>query len=409
MATKTGRLRRKDKSIPTLNNDERALLSIILMNKGTITGTKLKRIYLDKYSYWEMQSTEKRLQERGLLFKRREKESGEELEYAVQKESISHLSKMFLFKGLTPVKKGQIEPISSTLCGEYSALWYLWHLDSDLNYNILFKSRLTKNKASERKVEERFYMEGENVRFLINLLKNPSITKFLKENRYEKWSDLIASPHTVIKELFNTTKYSLREDDVLGREDVGKDNIDFFFEELSALKIEMWYPLRAFVSNSRSTLFVCNQPFRWIHFNEENVWNILHQKLRMIGVVETATGKDKERFLRLTTLGGYCIGRISEKKLIKTLSSRRGKIMIHPNFEVTVVSKELDPKAILNLAFFSEPVKSDTVSIFRITKESVREGRRLGLSTADMISFLKENSKCEIPQNVEYSIGDWGS
>lgn len=399
-----------NKIISKLDERERAFLSVILMNKGNVPGPKLKRIYLEKFAYWEMQRTEKKLTEKGLLLKKGGTKSGNALEYAVPEEYVAILSKTFSSKAPYTPDKNLLEPISRVCCGEYSILWYLWQMDSIVGYDLLCsKQRMPTRKVPVKKIEELLGIEREIIRFSMSMLKGLSKGTFLAENKYKKWSDFLVSPHEAVREIFKIAHDGLRESSELGREDVGKDNIDFFFEELAALKSEHWYSVNAFVSNARSTLFTCRQPFRWIHFDEERVWNLLNQKLKMFGVVETAVSKDGEKFFVPTTLGSYLLGVIPERRFMKMMFSKKGKFMVHPNFEVTVVTKELNPKALLELAMFSLPTKLDTVSVFRISKDSVKEGLRLGLTTAEMTSFLKENGKGKIPQNVEYSINDWGS
>lgn len=409
MGRKTRKLKAKYEIIQTMDDKERALLSIILMNKGNISETKLKRAYLDKYTYWEMQSTEKKLSELGLFEKIGDKTSGEEFIYSVPKEHANMLLKTLVSKGIKPQRKTRFEQIPDVRCGEFSLLWYLMKLESSLENNILLdKSGRSDYGANKRNIHESLGIDEESIGFLKSLLLSLSSSTFFKENDYKKWSDVFRSPHKIIFEAFKITNESLAQEKELGREDVGKDNVDFLFDELTALKIEGGYSLKSFVSNARSILFSVNQPFRWIHFTEDNVWGILYRKLRLLGIVETSLDNNGERYLRLTNTGGFCLGKISEKKLLKKHSSWSGKFMVHPNFEVTLVSKEIHPRINLKLAMFSEPVKMDTVSVFRITKDSVREGQCFGLTTGDMTSFLSENSKGEVPQNVEYSIRDWG-
>ena len=410
MAICTKNSRKQDDIVSKLDDKERAFLSIIMINNGTIPGPKLKRIFLERYTYWVMQSTEKRLLEKGLLLKKSGQKSGEALEYAVPREFRDRLMNSFISRSFFTSNEKQIESISMSCCEEYSILWYLWQMDSTFGNNFLrTESQETFHKTSERKVEELFGIERESVRFLICLLKGLSNSSYFTKKRYKKWSDILNSPHKVVKEIFNVSFDLLREGSELGREEVGKDNIEFLFEELASLKNERWYSLNGFVSNARSTLFKCNQPYRWIHFNEQKVWNIMHKKLKMVGIVETASSKSGDKFFLTTVMGGYCFNKISEKKMLKMLSTREGKFIVHPNFEITMVSKELDPKTLLELAMFSYPIKLDTVSVFTISRNSVSQGVHLGLTTGEMTSFLKANSKGKIPQNVEYSITDWGA
>jgi hypothetical protein len=379
------------------------------MNKGSISETKLKRAYLDKYTFWEMQSTEKKLSEFGLFEKIGAKTSGEEFDYTVPKKYANVLTKTFLSRGIKPQKKAMFEPGFGLCCGEFSFIWYLMKLDSFRGHSILSgKSGVNGKEFIERNIHESLGVDEDSIGFLKSVLQGLSSTSFLKDKRIKKWSDVLGSPHEMVERSVRITKDMLAEGTELGREDVGKDNMDFLFDELASLKIDSVYSLKSFIANARSTLFSVNQPYRWVHFTEENVWRILSEKLMLLGIVECASLNKENRLFRLTPTGGFCLGKISEKKLLKKHSARVGKFMVHPNFEVTLVSKELHSKTNLELAMFSEPVKLDTVSVFKITRDSVSQGLSYGLTTEDMTSFLSENSKGEVPQNVEYSIKDWG-
>ncbi|UCG70937.1 MAG: hypothetical protein JSV09_08050 [Thermoplasmata archaeon] len=400
--------KRRESIISSLKDEEKAFISIILMNNGKIPGPRLKRIYLERYTFWEMQNTEKKLSEKGLLLKNGGNEGKDALQYTVPGEFVSTLSKAFVSKPQWFSPKEYLQPVSIPPCGEYSILWYLMQLDTIIGYGLFSpKTEETIRGAFEKKVEESLVMDRGRVRFLITILKGLSTNTFFSENGYEKWSDLLNSPHEVIREIFNIMFDALREGGKLGRDDIGKDNMEFFFEELAALKTERWYSLSDFVKNAQSTLFSCQQPYRWIHFNEDEIWDIMNTKLSMLGIVEVAHNKDQTKFFRSTVLGSYLLNKTSEKKIIKMMSSRKGKIMVHPNFEVTLVSKEVNPKVLLELAMFSKPSQLDTMSVFKISKGSVNEGIRLGLTTKEMISFLRGNCKGIVPQNVEYSINDW--
>ncbi len=400
--------KKKDRFISSLDDKEESLLSIILMNRGIISETKLKRIYLEKYTFWELQATEKQLLEKGLLLKKTEVKTNT-LDYMIPHEFVGPLLKTFSSKGLRPDKK-KLEDVPKIPYGEYSILRYLWQTDAIIRGNLFGPKPSGGNLGlSVRKVEEALGIDWENAIYLVDLLKGLSEFTFLRENEYKKWGKVLDNPYTFVKETFKISYDMMREGNELGRDDFGKDNVDFFFDELRALKTGQWYVFGDFISNARTTLFSANQPFRWIHFDEERVWLMLDSKLKMLGVVETFQEGNRDRYLRLTALGGYCLGEIPEGKFLKKMAVRRGKLLVHPNFEVTLVARELNPKILLELAMISEPIKLDTMSVFRISRESVRKGKQLGLTTTEMIEFLKENSKGEVPQNVEYSVGDWGA
>ncbi|UCE37248.1 MAG: hypothetical protein JSW00_17515 [Thermoplasmata archaeon] len=400
-------IRERKKEISKASNLEKVFLSFILMNKGKIPAIKFKRIYLDRYSLWELQETEKKLVEKGLVVKSGEKTS-KGLSYEVPRELIEVLSESFLSSPSDFDHIMQLEPSQVAPCGEYSILWYLWQMDSEYGFHLFRKKgEVGTQRISQKKIEELLATKSEETRFFISVYKALPALKSLSKRKYKKWSNVLISPHRFVKDIFKFTYDFLREGNELGREDVGKDNIEFFFDELSALDTGRWYSLDFFVSNARATLFLSNQPFRWIHFDEKNVWKILNQKLKVVGIVETFMENGDKKFFRLTKLGMYCLGEISESDLLEDMTSHMGKFMVHPNFEVTVVSNELDPRVLLELAMFSRPEKLDTMSVFRITKDTVGKGKRLGLTPSEMTAFLKERCKGGIPQNVEYSILDW--
>ena len=250
--TRKTRLQVQDKDILMLEDRERELISPILMKGGKISGTELKRIYLEKYTYWEMNIAEKRLLREGLLLKKSLKENGGGLRYEVPGELIKVLSNSFLSKALHPSKEKLPDSVPAACCKEFSILWYLWRVDTVFNLNLLRpKSKKRSLRASEKKVAESLGIERESARFLILLLRGFSASKFLTENALKKWSDTLIFPHRVVKEVYKIAYYTLREGGELGSGEVGKDNIEFLLEELAALRIGRWYDLEDFVMNPK--------------------------------------------------------------------------------------------------------------------------------------------------------------
>jgi DNA-binding transcriptional regulator YhcF (GntR family) len=409
MAMSTKNQKQIDSTISSLEEREKVFLSIILMNRNRIPLIKFKRIFLDKFTFWGLQRTEKKLIGKGLIIKSDGKKEHEEPGYEVPRELVE-----FIIESLTslPYQSKEIKHLLPKIlapCMEYSILWYLWRIDSELGLDLLDSETKKKTfRLAQKKVEELLGMGKKDSLFLISIIKEFPTIKSVSKGKYKNWSDILNSPSLLIKDVFKLAYDQLREENELGREDVGKDNMEFLFDELVSIEPGVWHSLNTFVSNAQNTLFSCNQPFRWIHFNTETTWNLLNHNLRILGIVDTSEDDQGQRFLRITNLGTFCLERINEEELESEMESRKGKIMVHPNFEVTLVAHETQPRVLLELAMFSTPTKLDTMSLFRITKETVREGNKLGLSSSEIISFLKENCKGEIPQNVEYSIDDWG-
>jgi hypothetical protein len=409
MAMSSRNRKQIDSVISNLEDREKAFLSIILMNGNRIPSIKFKRVFLDKYSFWGLQRTEKKLIGKGLIMKNDGKKEHEEPGYEVPGEFAEIITESF---SSLPSKSREIEDLIPSIiapCMEYSILWYLWRLDTEFGLSLLgSKKKKRTSRIAQKKVEELLGMGKKESQFLIWIAKEFPTIKSVSKGKYINWNYILNSPSQLIKDLFKLTYDQLREENELGTEDVGKDNMEFFFDELMAVEPGVWHPVDTFVAQAQNTLFLSNQPFRWIHFDSENVWDIMNLNLRILGIVETTMDEKNQRFFRITNLGSFCLKRIEEEELESETEARKGKLMVHSNFEVTLVASEIQPRVLLELVMFSTPTKLDTMSLFRITKETVRVGIDLGLTPSEMISFLKDNCKGEIPQNVEYSIEDWG-
>lgn len=406
MVRKTRFIRAKDRDSAAINHQEKALLAITAMNKGTIPEIRLKRIYLERYSFWELQHTEESLVSKGLLEKDPMKD-GSNFEYVVPKEHLLALAQSHSPKMLVPLKDEHMNPRTPVCCADYSVLWYLWKLDIAAGGLLLPKKPKRDTLAAEKTMEEYLGLDREGLRFLKGIAASLSNSAFWIYDGYSKWNNVLASPHKLVSEIFSLARDTLRAGGELGRDDVGFDNMDLLFDELGRLSVGQWYGFHDVAVHARNLLFSANQPFRWMHFEEERVWELLSDKVRILGVVETATSSDGGHAIRLTSLGAFCLGGLSAREFLKESTGRKGQLIVHPNFEVTLVSREMDPSVLLKLAMFTEPVNLDTATVLRITKGSVVEGMNLGIETGEMISLLKENSRGQIPQNVEYSITDW--
>lgn len=80
-------------------------------------------------------------------------------------------------------------------------------------------------------------------------------------------------------------------------------------------------------------------------------------------------------------------------------SFKEKKFVIEPNYEV-IVEPYLKPKILFKLAMMVEPVTIQTVSIFKITKESIYRAFGYGLRKKEILNFLKKHSLHELPENV---------
>lgn len=90
------------------------------------------------------------------------------------------------------------------------------------------------------------------------------------------------------------------------------------------------------------------------------------------------------------------------------VESLRPCLFVQPTFEV-MVPKMFDLRVRFELERFSTLVAVDQMLMYWIDRESVYRGLEEGMNTETICSFLDRYAKTPIPQNVRYSIEDWGA
>ncbi len=176
----------------------------------------------------------------------------------------------------------------------------------------------------------------------------------------------------------------------------------FSINGLRSLKSETWYDFDLFLKNLKNELFVDKKFDEWGKFDRIRIKRFL-DRLTWLGIIEIGIIEGGVAF-RITPIGGHVLG----IKKIKTKKSSYKKFIIQPNFEITVFP-ETSRKILFNLAKFTEIESSDKVSIYLLTKNQVLGAIYRGLNMKWIVDFLCENSQKEVPQNVLYSVKEWGS
>ncbi len=75
------------------------------------------------------------------------------------------------------------------------------------------------------------------------------------------------------------------------------------------------------------------------------------------------------------------------------------KFIVEANYEV-IVEPYLRPDILFKLALMVEPVTIQTISIFKITKESIYRAFAYGIDKNEILEFLREHSRHDLPDNV---------
>ena len=83
-------------------------------------------------------------------------------------------------------------------------------------------------------------------------------------------------------------------------------------------------------------------------------------------------------------------------------------LVVNPDFEVLLLPEGDITETAHTLDRFAARTGSQEVNRYLIHREGVERAVAMGLTVEEILEFLVANSRTPIPQNVEYSIRDWG-
>lgn len=396
------------KIVSKLDTGELDFLGLLLMQKGKMAIPQLDMIYREKYSFWELKHTVQKLFDKGLVFKWKAEKTGSQSQYIIPSELKQMISNTVLPKmpdgQLLGSTSRRIETRVLSPCSEFTMIWYMYVIEELMkersnNQEGKFEARTSFGKA----IKEHLKVDGVEAAFLWDMFK---LWKESMDRKNARWPKLVTAPYDTLKSIFHAGNETLVKSKILGRGEMGEDNVDYTFDELRGIEIDKWYRFQDFYNKIKMSLFNSDMPLEWISFHEEGARRIF-DFLEMLYIVEGGISEDQDYHFRLTKTGAYCLGLKDMDETSRTLNELEKGFLILPNFEVMANSKEAHPQSLLMLAFISEIRKLDVVIIFEITKGSLKKAVNVGFSPEDIIAFLKDNCIKEMPQNVEYSIEDW--
>jgi hypothetical protein len=128
------------------------------------------------------------------------------------------------------------------------------------------------------------------------------------------------------------------------------------------------------------------------------------KRLYMLGLVDLGLTDGEAVALRVTDLGRKVLGLPGEAQ-----ASAEGRpLVVNPDFEVLLLPEGDITETAHTLDHFATRTGSEEVNRYLIHREGVERAVAKGMSADDIIAFLASHSRTPIPQNVEYSIRDWG-
>jgi XPB/Ssl2-like helicase family protein len=138
-------------------------------------------------------------------------------------------------------------------------------------------------------------------------------------------------------------------------------------------------------------------------------WNLarwVRSRLYLLGIVDLGyDAADRPVALRLTRFGARLLGAIDGAPVNAAVL---GSLVVTPDFEVVLFPTGDDAELVHELDRCCVREKKGETLHFRITDRSVQRALSEGMYLSRILTTLKTQSRTPVPQNVLYSIRDWG-
>jgi hypothetical protein len=129
---------------------------------------------------------------------------------------------------------------------------------------------------------------------------------------------------------------------------------------------------------------------------------MLREPLSWLGVLDIGLHRGRIDAFRITGIGRWLLSRGKRLEIASDVTN------VEATFEIPASLDQTDPLAFYELWRMAEVISSNRVTRFRITEASVLRNRVMGRSTEEMVLLLERISRSPLPQNVVYSIREWG-
>ncbi|MBD3406505.1 MAG: hypothetical protein GF411_10365 [Candidatus Lokiarchaeota archaeon] len=392
----------------TFTQLEYDLLGMLTLNGGAMSYDRLKP-YRKIYSYGQLNQTERDLRKKGIIIRRmmsRLTEYGREVaEFKIMDFFIPHLTEYFSKKPEpNPEKPKNIRDMKN-------------ERDSLLIDILLLISYLEKHEVRMTTSWEFPKREIEHIK---EPMSDPSEERFetvqkiaRKAGAYQIVDEDRVIPGNIVK-LFGGDQKEVTKKlllSALGRtraiwatpDQPTEYTLNLVICRLRECLKDEWIRVDEMKGWIRSELFQDSQPLKWIQVDDDRVAIALETPI-LLGLVEGAYKKKKLVAVKLTDIGEEVLAKKKSEKI-----QGRDTFIVQPNFELTVFTTEMDYSKLYKLLLLTEPVKTDVVSTFRITDQSIFQAIEAGLRENEIIEFLEKESSKPVPGNVLRSIKDWTS
>ncbi len=136
------------------------------------------------------------------------------------------------------------------------------------------------------------------------------------------------------------------------------------------------------------------------------IWNLFHwvrHRLHMLGIIDFGYKGESQipQWLRLSRLGAVLLSNAQGE-------GGRSTLVVNPDFEILLFPEEDAFELVHSLDRFSTRTSAEHVYRFQISEESVRSALADGMGIAEILDVLTDRCRVQLPQNVLFSLQDWG-
>lgn len=402
----------------SLSLKEKEFLGILLMAGGVKKQQDAQNIFIEKYSFWTFEEVIKTLETDLLVL-----------------EGVEGIIKTYV---VNPNLREKLINIFKKVPEDIS--FDNLHIRKDKNLLIsdliIFLSfiakeelKLTAKKEISKKDQERFieklHIKNEaRSQFIESLALDFGLIK-ISSDQYiltDKINEILPiTDEDLIRLFFKYIFFGLESIKGFKRKEifisrVNELNIRIVLDAIKKVEVGENIFIKSFIKKLQNKLFDEKDENRWIYFDDKFFEKVISDYLLWLGIVDGGFIEGKMISFSLTEFGKELL--TSERKaskeptiyLDKSCGVKPKKILfMTPNFEISVLSEEIDKIALFDLNRFADIQKADMVSLYQITSETIMKGIESGFSLDKIIYFLKKYSSNDIPQNVIYQLRDWAS
>ncbi len=408
LAKKMRSLEERKRIFSTFSDKEKDLLGMLTLNGGAMSYDRLKP-YRKIYSYGQLNQTERDLRKRGIIIRRtmsRLTETGREVaEFKILDFFLPHLEEYFARKPeIDPEKPSKVK----TIVNERDAM---------LVDMLLLVSYLAKNDV---KMTSSWEFPKRDIDAIVEAMSETTEDRFDLVQRLARKAgayEIVDKDRVVpgkVKALFAGCQEEVSKRillSALGRtraiwataEQPTEYTLNLIICRLRDSNSEEWITVQEMREWIRSELFLEREPLKWIQVSEDRVAMALENPI-LLGLLEGGYSGKALHAVKLTDVGETVIAREPREN-----ARPHDTFIVQPNFEMTVFTSEMGYFKLYKLMLLSEPVRTDVVSTFKITEQSIFQAVEMGIRDKEIIEFLDNESSKPIPANVSRSIKDWTS